>query len=163
MTASIFETTALAASGVAADAPAASALLHRRSVFDMAQAAEDAVLAPEHPGAWSASIRAAFAARLAMLNGNADLAERYRLRMEEEGAAPLSLPENDGAAQGLAEVVAFMDKVAANTRGVTAGDIDGLKAAGVADGDIVRLAELNAFIAFQVRVVAGLKLMRATN
>jgi uncharacterized protein YciW len=53
-----------------------------------------------------------------------------------------------------------MDKVAAHTREVEAGDIAGLQAAGVADADIVRLAELNAFLAYQVRLIAGLRLMR---
>ena len=162
MTDEFFEMTALATSGVAADGPAASVALHRRAVLEMTQAAEDAVLAPERPGAWSASMRAAFAVRIAMLNGNAELAERYRPRIEDQDAVPLSLPENDGAAQGLAEVVAFMDKVAAKTRDVTAADVEGLKAAGVADGDIVRLAELNAFLAYQIRVVAGLTLMRGS-
>ena len=31
---------------------------------------------------------------------------------------------------------------------------------GVADADIVRLAELNAFLAYQIRVIAGLRLMK---
>ena len=162
MTDDVFDTTALVASGVAANGPAASAALHRRTALEMTQAAEDAVLAPTRPGAWSASIRAAFAVRIALLNENEELAERYRLRMEDEDAVPLSRPENDGAEQGLAEVVAFMDKVAANTRDVAVADIEGLKAAGIADDDIVRLAELNAFLAYQIRVVAGLNLMRAT-
>ena len=34
-----------------------------------------------------------------------------------------------------------------------------LKAAGTTDADIVRLCELNAFLAYQLRLVAGLKLM----
>ena len=39
-------------------------------------------------------------------------------------------------------------------------DIADLQAAGVADADIVRLAELNAFLAYQIRVIAGLRLMQ---
>ena len=74
--------------------------------------------------------------------------------------APLAEPQNDGADLDLGAVVAFMDKVAARTRDVKAEDIEDLKTAGVADPDIVRLCELNAFLAYQIRVVAGLKLMR---
>ena len=38
--------------------------------------------------------------------------------------------------------------------------LDALKSAGIADADIVRLAELNAFLAYQIRLIAGLKLMQ---
>ena len=40
--------------------------------------------------------------------------------------------------------------------------LQALKSAGICDADIVRLAELTAFLAYQLRVVAGLKLMQAT-
>ena len=38
-------------------------------------------------------------------------------------------------------------------------DISKLQAVGVSDADIVRLCELIAFVAYQVRVAAGLRLM----
>jgi len=116
------------------------------------------VLRPHQTGRWSHPLRAALAARIATLNAEPQLAADYA-----EGAgdfAALADPAQDGAAQGLAEVVAFMDKVAADTRHVSAGDIAALQAAGVADADIVRLAELNAFLAYQIRVIAGLRLMQ---
>lgn len=156
----LFKMTALAASGVTETSPAAAAVSQRAKVMELTQAAEDAVLAPEKPGAWSASMRAAFAVRIARLNGNEALADRYADRIADDAAAPLADPANDGSAQGLAAVVAFMDKVAARTRDVAAEDIETLKAAGVADDDIVRLAELNAFLAYQIRLIAGLKLIR---
>ena len=52
-----------------------------------------------------------------------------------------------------------MDKVAAHTRDIAADDIAALQDAGVTDADIVRLCELNAFLAYQIRVVSGLQLM----
>ena len=39
-------------------------------------------------------------------------------------------------------------------------DIAALKAAGVGEADIVRLSELAAFVNYQLRVVAGLKLLK---
>ena len=70
-------------------------------------------------------------------------------------------PSTDGKAEGYGAVLALMDKVAARTRDVAASDIAKLQAAGVADADIVRLAELNAYLAYQMRVVAGLRLIGA--
>lgn len=152
------DSTALKQVGIAADGALSEATAGRASIFEMTQAAEDAVLRPKDQGPWSHELRAALAARIARLNAEADLAAQYA---EGAGAfADLADPANDGAAQGLAEVVSFMDKVAADTRNVAAADISGLQAAGVADADIVRLAELNAFLAYQIRVIAGLRLMK---
>lgn len=149
------ETTSLNSAGIGADNPAVKA---RANIFEMTQEAEEAVLRPKDAGPWSHALRAALAARIAVLNGEADLATRYAEGAEE--FAPLADPDTDGTGQGLAEVVAFMDKVAADTRNIAAEDISGLRAGGVADADIVRLCELNAFLAYQIRVIAGLRLMK---
>lgn len=135
----------------------AEAVAARAKVFGMTGAAEDAVLRPAEPGCWPPALRAAMAARIARLNGEAALADRHA--RDAGDFRPLADPAADGAAQGLAEVMAFMDKVAARTRTVTAADIAGLRAAGVADPDIVRLAELNAFMAYRIRVAVGMRLM----
>ncbi len=149
--------TALSLAGIAEGTPVAGAVEGRAGIFEKTQAAEDAVLRPEDTGPWSHELRAALAARIARLNGLGDLAARYL-----EGAgdhAALADPATDGAAEGLQAVIAFMDKVAARTRDVAAEDVADLQAAGIADADIVRLAELNAFLAYQVRLIQGLRLM----
>lgn len=152
------KSTALDSVGIAAGTAAAAAVEGRAKIFEMTQAAEEAVLRPADPGRWPHALRAALAARVATLNGEADLAAQYAQAAGEFAA--LADPARDGAAEGLAEVVSFMDKVAADTRNVAAADISGLQEAGVADADIVRLAELNAFLAYQLRVIAGLRLMK---
>lgn len=148
------DTTALsiAAAGISA------AVMARANIFEMTQAAEDAVLCPKDEGPWPHALRAALAARIAVLNDETDLAAHYASQAADFAA--LADPASDGSGQGLAVVVSFMDKVAADTRNVSAQDIAGLQAAGVADTDIVRLAELNAFLAYQIRVIAGLRLMK---
>ena len=153
------DTTALNSAGIAPDTALGKAVAGRAQVFRMTQDAEDAVLRPRDAGAWPHPLRAALAARIARLNDEGALAARYAADAGE--FAPLADPGADGQAQGLAHVAAFMDKVAADTRHVAAGDVAGLQAAGVADADIVRLAELNAFLAYQIRVIAGLRLMKA--
>ena len=45
-------------------------------------------------------------------------------------------------------------------RKATRNDIDALKAAGLGEADIVRLSELAAFVNYQLRVIAGLKLLK---
>ncbi|MGZ2260231.1 hypothetical protein [Roseobacter sp. A03A-229] len=151
------DSTALTAAGVASETAAGAAVAGRRNIFEMTQAAEEAVLRPQDAGAWSHALRAGLAARIAMLNEEAALAEGY---LEAAGAyAGLADLSATGAKEGLDEVVRFMDKVAADTRNVAAADIEALQAAGVSDADIVRLAELNAFLAYQIRVIAGIRLM----
>ena len=54
---------------------------------------------------------------------------------------------------------AFTDQVATRPSAITAADIQNLQDAGIADADIVRLTELNAFLAYQIRLDAGLALM----
>ena len=56
-------------------------------------------------------------------------------------------------------LIPFVDKAANDTKNIVAEDISKLQAVGVSDADIVRLCELIAFVAYQVRVAAGLRLM----
>ena len=56
-------------------------------------------------------------------------------------------------------LISFADKAANDTKNILAEDISKLQAVGVSDADIVRLCELIAFVAYQVRVAAGLRLM----
>lgn len=147
---SVFNMTTLRAAGIAPDTPAGAAAAPRAGILTMTQAAEDAVLRPEETGAWPHALRAALAARIASMNGLDALAADY-------GGADVDLTD-----PALAPVLAFMDKVAGRTAEVSAQDITDLQAAGVTDADIVRLAELNAFVSYQVRVISGLQLMRET-
>ncbi len=152
------DTTALNSAGIGAGTAVQAAVEGRANIFEMTQAAEEAVLRPKDAGPWSHELRAALAARIAKLNDEAELAARYAA--DAGKFAALVDPTGNGTAQGLAEVVGFMDKVAADTRRVAGADISALQSAGVADADIVRLAELNAFLAYQIRVIAGLRLMK---
>ncbi|MYA87652.1 MAG: hypothetical protein F4X97_04230 [Boseongicola sp. SB0662_bin_57] len=149
--------TTLATAGIGETGPASAAVALRSDIFEMTAVAENAVLRPKETGRWPHPLRAALAARIAALNGVGDLAVRYAL--EAGDFAGLANPASNGAAEGLGPVLAFMDKVAVETRNVVATDISALQDTGVADADIVRLSELNAFLAYQIRVVAGLRLM----
>ena len=142
-----------------AGAARTGALEARAEVLAMTERAEAAVLAPANPGAWSHALRAALAARIAAHHGLADEAARYADGAGSDPAAVLAEPAEDGTALNLAAVVAFVDRVALAPREATATDVAGLRAAGVADADIVRLAELVAFLAYRFRLTAGLRLL----
>lgn len=155
----IWSSTALRASGLADTGATANAVRARANVLDMTQRAEDAVLAPAEPGAWPHDLRAALAARIARHCGHQGLADRYAERAGAGPHAALADPAEDGGRAGLAPVVSFVDAITLRPREATASDIEQLKAAGIGDADIVRLAELNAFIAYQARLCAGLDLL----
>ena len=51
------------------------------------------------------------------------------------------------------------DLVTVDPKEAVDGDIAALKSAGLEDADIVRLSQLIAFVSYQIRVVAGLRLI----
>ena len=150
---SVFDETVLRAAGVAAGSDMAKAVMTRANILGLTQAAEDAVLRPVEFGAFAHDLRAALAARVARLGNDDTLAGAG-------GFAAIADPQDTGMAQGLADVVRFVDRVANQTRDIVGNDIAGLQAAGIGDADIVRLCELVAFLAYQIRVVGGLRLMQ---
>ena len=141
---SIWQTTAIKASGIVEDSAVASAIEARAQILADTQATEEAVLRPRETGAWSHAQRAALAARIARLNGEEALSRLYG----GEATAPVPAVVED-----------FMDRVAARPKDIQADDIRRLQEAGIADADIVRLCELNAFLAYQIRLIAGLRLL----
>ena len=151
------EDTIQALAGIGAAGAVAEAVAGRSNIFQMTATAEQAVLRPKDAGRWPHPLRVALAARIAALNAADDLARHYAGAAGDY--ATLADPGNDGRADGLGPVIAHINKVATRTRDVDAADITALQAAGILDADIVRLCELNAFLAYQLRVIAGLRLM----
>lgn len=124
--------------------------------------AERAVTEPRDAGGWPSPWRLAVAARLARLNGRADLAAHYLGRVSDEATRVVADPACPGRDARERVVLSFMDRVAVEPRAVVADDIERLKAADVTEADIVRLCELNAFMAYLVRVLAGLDALAGT-
>lgn len=154
----LLDTTIFQMAGVGPSDELAAVLSARGNIMQMTQKAEEAVLCPRDSGAFDHQLRAALAARIARLAEDETLANHYE--GNAGGFADLAQSETTGAVHGLGDVVAFVDRVANQTRDVASQDIATLQGAGVLDADIVRLCELVAFVSYQVRVVAGLRLMQ---
>jgi CMD domain protein len=151
--------------GIAADSPLNAVLDTRADVLGMTQATHDAALQPKDPGGIPHVVRAALATRVARLHGESGLAAHYEGLMRQARASAAISRLADPAFQGdgdakLTAVLAFTDIATQAPRDATANDIAQLQQAGVSDADIVRLAELNAFLAYQIRLIAGLRLMK---
>jgi uncharacterized protein YciW len=113
---------------------------------------ERAVIAPDAPGGLSHAQRRALARRIAERNGDPALAAHYA-----PGAAP------DADEPRWAAILRHVDLVTQRPKDATQSDIAALRAAGIAEPDIVRLSQVIAFVNYQVRVIAGLRLIGAAS
>ena len=142
--------------GIRPSTPLAEALSARVDILRLSQASHDAILLPKEPGGLSQGLRAALAARIARQNAQAPLVTHYDDLMRRSGEMQAS--EVPAAEQTrIAAIVAHSDLLTLRPRDATRGDIEALKAAGVNEADIVRLAELAAFVNYQARVIKGLQ------
>lgn len=145
----------------------AGVLAERAEILGLSQAAHDAVLLPRDPGGIGHAERAALAARIAHANADAALAGHYRGLLRQAPENPTLLAIADGAAPAadagtrLRAIIRHVDLVTLTPKDATKADIAALKAAGLSEPDIVRLAELIAFVNYQARVIAGLRLLGA--
>jgi uncharacterized protein YciW len=144
----------------------ADSLLERSEIMALSQASHDAVLLPRTPGGICHAERAAMAARMARSNADATLAAHYDELLDRAGGGPALLAIASGAPVSTAGVnarlqamVRHVDLLTLTARDASRNDIAILVAAGVSEPDIVRLAELAAFVNYQVRVIAGLRLL----
>ncbi len=144
-------------------AAASAAARSRSAIFEMSRQAESAVIDPRDAGGFPSGWRRAVAARIATLNALPDLAAHYLAGVTDPALRGLADPTEAGRDARERGVISFMDRVATQPRAVQAEEIEGLKAAGVAEADIVRLCELNAFMSYQCRVLAGLAVLKGAS
>jgi uncharacterized protein YciW len=149
--------------GVDPDSPLGEALRTRAEVLRLSEAAHDAVLVPRDPGGLSHGLRAALAARMCRHLGNDALVkhyESYLAHSAELDLAALAEPDGISGDERQDAMARHADMLTRAPREATRNDIAVLKASGVSEADIVRLSELAAFMNYQLRVVAGLKLLK---
>jgi uncharacterized protein YciW len=144
--------------GVRPGTPLAEALAARADILRLSQASHDAVLLPKDPGGLSHGLRAALAARMARQNEQLTLAAHYDDLVRRSGEVQSSeVPPAEQAR--IAAILAHSDLLTLRPRDAARRDIEALRAAGVEEPDIVRIAELAAFVNYQARVIRGLQVL----
>ena len=158
----IFNSVPLKSVGIVEGHPLASVLFGRSDIMRLTQTSLGAVLQPEPPGGLCHSERAALACRIARLNDEELMASYYETLIPENSELrAIANPAFDELHdQRLKAILRYADLVTVDPKRVTGSEVSALKAAGILDSDIVRLSELIAFLAYQIRVVQGLRLMR---
>ena len=155
----IFETVVAKAAGISAESPLASVLSGRNDIMELTEKSHDASLRPKTPGGLSHSERAALACRIALLNNEAVLARHYDGLIGTGNLAIADTGFDGGSDIRLTAILRHTDLVTVDPKEATSDDIAALKSAGIAEVDIVRFSQLIAFVSYQIRVVAGLRLM----
>lgn len=136
----------------------------RPEFVEGAELCRASVLLPTNDLGLAPDLRVALARRMAKLNADHALVEQYDAQLAEFDPSEqlqsiaqgrMELPEP------LATIVRHADLVTLTPIKAEVNDIARLAAAGLNNPQIVALSELIAFINFQTRVAAGLRLMRS--
>lgn len=123
----------------------------------------ESVLTPRDDQGLTADLRLALALRIATLNSESALQQDYQAQLDKyhpsEPLQALARGEHN-LAEPLATLARHTDLVTQQPSQAEESDIRLLEQAGFSHGQIVALSELIAFVNFQTRVVAGLRLLR---
>ena len=125
----------------------------RADIAGYTQGSYAALLQPPEPHGLSLADRQRVALRVAELSGSALAADYYRQRLNELGANSQPASEREHA------IVQYAERMTLSPHTTGAADLQALQAAGLATRDCVSLAQLITFVAYQVRVLAGLQLL----
>jgi uncharacterized protein YciW len=125
----------------------------RPDVVRHAQGSDAALFAPKDDGGLSPAERAAAALRVAVLLRDEVLQDHYRARLAELGGAG---PED----RRWAVIRAHIERVTIDPHSAARRDLDALRAAGLSPHGIVSLSQLIAYVNFQARVLAGLRMLQ---
>jgi uncharacterized protein YciW len=134
----------------------------RAAVVEATQASHDALLEEPVRGL-SRADRLRVAELVCVLGGAASLGKHYaeRLAAETAGARGGAVDSDAAPSPAFPAMVEFADKLTTDPRRGDRAAIDALRRAGLPDAAIVALAQLVAFLSYQLRTVAGLKALRA--
>jgi CMD domain protein len=149
--------------GLSPGSPLAELRRQRPDVVRHMQRSDDAIFAPADDGGLTRSERAAAALRVATLLRDGALSQHYRARLAAldlsgalansvEGKAKVTEPRWDA-------ILAHVDLVTRGPGAAERRDIDNLLAAGLSSHAVVSLSQLIAYVNFQSRVLAGLRML----
>lgn len=152
------------AAGIAPDDALYATRRFRPEFVQGAEACRLAVLQPANDQGLERDLRLALARRMAALNADAALLEEYDRQLAElrpsERIQAVASGKTD-LNEPLATIVRHVDLITLTPSRAEAKHIAALAGAGLNNPQIVALSELIAFVNFQTRVVAGLRLLRS--
>jgi CMD domain protein len=150
--------------GLTPGSPLAALRRHRPDVVLHLQGSDDVIFSPQDDGGLTRGERAAAALRVATLLRDTVLSEHYRARLAAldtdgtlaktvEGGSRTTEPRWDA-------ILAHVDLVTRGPGSADRKDIDNLLAAGLSSHAVVSLSQLIAYVNFQARVLAGLRMLK---
>lgn len=149
---------------LAPDSPVAQLRRQRGDVVRHLQGSDDVIFSPADDGGLSRAERAAAALRSAELLRDSVLQTHYRARLAAlDPGGTLAKTVEGGARITDARWDAILTHVDLVTRGPASAerrDIDNLLAAGLSSHAVVSLSQLVAYVSFQSRVLAGLRMLK---
>ena len=136
----------------------------RPEVVRHLQGSDDALFAPADDGGLTRAERAAAALRVAELLRDAALVEHYHTRLrrlDPSGALEKTVEGGAQITEGRWDaILAHVDLVTRGPASAQRSDIDELLAVGLSSRTVVSLSQLIAYVNFQSRVLAGLRMLK---
>jgi CMD domain protein len=151
--------------GLAPDSRLARLRAERSEVALHAEGSYQALLEPADPAGVSRFERESIALRVAVLTPSEPVAAWHRDRLRKLGAKDDAIraierfPEGSGLSARAAAILRHTDRLTLAPAEASPAQIADLKAVGLSPRDIVTIAQLITFETFQVRVLAGLRLL----
>ena len=150
--------------GLPSDSPVAQLRRERPDVVKHLQGSDDVIFSPADDGGLTRAERAAAALRIATLLRDPVLSEHYRTRLaalDADGALARTVEGGARITEGRWDaILAHVDLVTRGPGSAERKDIDNLLAAGLSSHAVVSLSQLIAYVNFQSRVLAGLRMLK---
>lgn len=153
-----------ALAGIESGSALAALRARRQDALRHTQGALEALLSPGAHNGLDEAERLAVALRVATLNRDAELAGHYRDRLEGLDGGPVMAAEVERFPDGAhgprqRAVLGHVDRATLAPRTATRDHLALLRAAGLGEPEIVTLSQLVAFVNYQARLLAGLRLL----
>ena len=150
--------------GLAPGSPVAELRRQRPDVVKHLQGSDDAMFSPQDDGGLMRAERAAAALRVATLLRDPVLSEHYRSRLaplDSDGTLARTVEGGARITEGRWDaILAHVDLVTRGPGSAERKDVDNLLVAGLSSHAVVSLSQLIAYVNFQARVLAGLRMLK---
>jgi CMD domain protein len=137
----------------------------RLDVARFTQGSFEALLEPDDPAGVSRIERELVALRVAILTASTPLIVFHQRRLRELNVAPTKIAAVEQSANHSeftpreSAILCHVDRLTHEPRAATPANIDALRTQGLSADAIVSIAQLIAFLSFQLRLLAGLSLL----